>query len=158
MEDDVYMNRRFAYFKHKSLDQKENDMETIRNYLTKHFSYLMKNVFYVDMEKYKAGRSFFIYKKDAEIFRVILLRSVSQNQHDIIIRKWLEGKIRQDDYHAIVELCHRLFVLIENTNADSEVKNQWIEALSIALRIDLAYTMTEIEFTSYILIPVKSQL
>lgn len=144
------MNRRFAYRKHTSLDRKETDIDTIKNYLPKYFKYLMKNVFYVDMEKYKAKGargSFFIYKKDAEIFHVILFRSVSRNQHDLIIRRWLEGKIREDDYHAIVELAHRLFVLIENTKADSEVKNQWIEALSIALRVDFAYTMTEIEFT-----------
>lgn len=150
MEDDIFMNRRFAYRKHESLDQKETDIETISNYLPKHFRYLMQNVFYVDMKKYKAKGSrgsYFIYKKDAEIFRVILLKSVSQNQHDLIIRRWLEGKISKNDYHEIVELAHRLFVLIENTKADSEVKKQWIEALSIALQIDFAYTMVEIEFT-----------
>ena len=147
-EDDVIMGRRFAYRKHKSLDKKETDIETIRSYLSKYFSYLMKNVFYVDMKKYKAKGSrgsYFIYKKDAEIFRVILFRSVSQNKRDQIIRKWLEGKISEDDYHDIVELSHRLFVLIDNTDAEPAVKEQWIEALRIALGTDLAYTMTEVE-------------
>ena len=148
-KDDVFMGRRFAYRKHKSLDRKETDIETIRNYLPKYFSYLMKNVFYVDMRKYKAKGSrgsYFIYKKDAEIFRVILFRSVSQNKRDQIIRKWLEGKISEDDYHDIVELSHRLFVLIDSTDAEPAVKEQWIEALRIALGTDLAYTMTEVEF------------
>lgn len=148
-EDDVFMGRRFAYRKHESLDKKENDIEKINDYLPKYFNYLMKNVFYVDMEKYKAKGSrgsFFIYKKDAEIFRVILLRSVSQNKIDQIIRYWLEGKISVDDYHAIVELSHRLFVLIDSTDAEPAVKEQWIEALGIALRTDLAYTMTKVEF------------
>lgn len=147
-EDDVIMGRRFAYRKHKSLDKKETDIETIRSYLSKYFSYLMKNVFYVDMKKYKAKGSrgsYFIYKKDAEIFRVILFRSVSQNKRDQIIRKWLEGKISEDDYHDIVELSHRLFVLIDSTDAEPAVKEQWIEALRIALGTDLAYTMTEVE-------------
>lgn len=147
-EDDVIMGRRFAYRKHKSLDKKETDIETIRSYLSKYFSYLMKNVFYVDMKKYKAKGSrgsYFIYKKDAEIFRVILFRSVSQNKRDQIIRKWLEGKISEDDYHDIVELSHRLFVLIDNTDAEPAVKEQWIEAFRIALGTDLAYTMTEVE-------------
>ncbi len=133
------------------LDKWETVRETLKNYLSKHFRYLMKNVFSLDMKKYRAKGSkgsYYIYEKDAPIFYEILLRSISQNKHDLIIWQWLNGKIKNNDYYAIIELSDRLFPLIlNNEKAASEVKESWIEALRIVLRTDLAYTMTEVEFT-----------
>jgi hypothetical protein len=133
------------------LDKWETVRETLKNYLSKHFRYLMKNVFYLDMKNYRAKGSkgsYYIYEKDAPIFYEILLHSVSQNEHDLIIRQWLNGKIKYNDYYAITELSDRLFPLIlNNEKATSEVKESWIEVLSIVLRTDLAYTMMEVEFT-----------
>ncbi len=149
-EDDIIAFRKSAYRNFESDDKWETDAETLKNYLSKHFRFLMKNVFCLDIKNYKAQGakgSFFVYKKDALIFKEILLRSVSQNKHDLVIGRWLEGKIKDNDYHALVELSHRLFVLIDNIDAESEVKEQWIETLKIALQTDLAYTMTEVEFS-----------
>lgn len=150
-EDDFTVQRECAYRKYKSLDDMESDNEKVRRYLTKHFRYLMTNVFYQDMKKYKAKGSkgsFFIFRKDAAIVKEILLRSVSQNTNDIIIGRWLEGKIKDNDYEGIVELCDRLFYVITQVeDADSTVKSEWIEALRLALRTDMAYTMIEVEYT-----------
>lgn len=149
-EDDIIAFRMSAYRDFESDDKWETEVETLKNYLSKHFRFLMKNVFCLDIKNYKAQGSkgsYFVYKKDSLIFKEILLRSVSQNKHDLVIGRWLEGKIEDDDYHALVELSHRLFVIIDNTDAESEVKEQWSESLRIALRTDFAYTMTEVEFT-----------
>jgi len=127
------------------------DEDTMRRYLSKHFSYLMKNVFYIELKLFKAKGSkgsFYIYFKDSPIIKEILLRSVSDNKRDIIIRKWLDGKIEDYSYHEIVELSSRLFEIINRLDdVDPNVKEQWITALSYALRSDLAYTMIEVEFT-----------
>ena len=118
--------------------------ETMRRYLSKHFSYLMKNVFYINLElfKYKGSKgSFYIYSKDSPIIKEILLRSVSDNERDIIIRKWLDGKIEDYSYHEIVELSSRLSEIINSLDdVDPNVKKQWSMALSYALRSDFAYT------------------
>ena len=128
-----------------------NDNAKVKRKLTDHFRYLMRNVLYLDMEKYKAKGSkgsFFIFKKDAAIIKEILLRSVSQNLNDIIIGRWLEGKINDNDYEDIVELSGRLFYVINQVeDTDSAVKSEWIETLRLALRTDMAYAMTEVETT-----------
>lgn len=59
------------------------DEDTMRRYLSKHFSYLMKNVFYIELKLFKAKGSkgsFYIYSKDSPIIKEILLRSVSDNK------------------------------------------------------------------------------
>ena len=149
---DSLFNRDIPYIDEKDFNNKdEKGYERVRRYLTKHFSYLMKNVLYIDMNSIKAKGSkgsFFIYKKDAAIIKEILLRSVSQNEMDLIIGQWLDGKIKDNDYYSITELSSRLFGVIKlNKVAEPSVKEQWIETLRYALRTDLAYTMTEIECT-----------
>ena len=142
-----------AYRIYVSDDLIEDSNEKIRRYLTRHFSYLMKNVFYLDTKKYKAKGAkgtFFIYKRDYPIIKEILLRSVSQNEHDIIIGKWLNGKIKDNDYYEIVKLSERLFYVIRNIEEnESDITERWITALKLALRTDFAYTMIEVEFSIY---------
>lgn len=150
-EDDFTAQRECAYRKCDSLDDRENDNEKVRRYLTDHFRYLMKNVLYIDMNKYKAKGargSYYIYKKDAPIIKEILLRSVSHNLNDIIIGRWLEGKIEDDNYYDIIELSGRLFYVIRHVeDTDSSVKELWIETLKLALRTDMAYAMVEVTST-----------
>lgn len=149
-EYDIIDQRMCAYRIYESSNQMYNDNEKVKRYLTKHFSYLMKNVFYLDMNKFKAKGSkgsFFIYKRDAPVVKEILLRSVSQNEDDVIVSEWLDGKIRDNDYDKIVELSVRLFHVIEQLkNVELEIKRKWITALKLAIRTDLAYTMTEVQF------------
>ena len=149
---DSLFNRDIPYIDEEVFNNKdEKGYERVRRYLTKHFSYLMKNVLYIDMNSIKAKGSkgsFFIYQKDAAIIKEILLRSVSQNKMDMIIGQWLNGKIKYNDYERITELSSRLFGVIKlNEFAEPSAKEQWIETLRYALRTDLAYTMTEIEYT-----------
>lgn len=149
---DSLFERDIPYIKEESFNSKdEKGYERIRRYLSKHFSYLMRNVLYINMNSIKAedsNGSFFIYQKDAAIIKEILLRSVSQNEMDLIIGQWLDGKIRDNDYDSITELSSRLFgVINQNEVAEPSVKEQWIETLKYALRTDLAYTMTEIEYS-----------
>jgi hypothetical protein len=149
---DLLFSRDIPYINEESFNNKDGKgYERVRRYLTNHFSYLMKNVLYIDMRSIKAEGSkgsFFIYQKDASIIKEILLRSVSQNEMDLIIGQWLDGKIKDNDYDSITELSTRLFGVIKlNKVAEPSVKEQWIETLRYALRTDLAYTMTEIEYT-----------
>ena len=150
-EDDFTAQRECAYRLYDSLDDLENDNEKVRRYLTDHFRYLMKNVLYLDMNKYKAKGargSYYIFKKDASIIKEILLRSVSHNLNDIIISKWLEGKIDDDNYDDIIELSGRLFYVIRHVeDADSGVKELWIDTLKLALHTDMAYAMVEVSYT-----------
>ena len=63
-EDDFTAQRECAYRLYDSLDDLENDNEKVRRYLTDHFRYLMKNVLYLDMNKYNSlpmGGSFYNY-------------------------------------------------------------------------------------------------
>ncbi len=136
-------------------DEKENDLEKIRRYLTDYFNHLMKYSLCINITKLKKGRTYCIDEKDAPIIKEILLRACSQHECDQIIGKWLHGKIRRNSYREIVELSGRLIELINSINSiptdnDEEaehweaVKDQWITALKLALRSDLAYVMAEI--------------
>lgn len=63
------------------------DRERIKRYLTRNFSYLMNNVLYINMRRFRFRNTYFINYKDAPIIKGILLRSVSQHPRDIIISK-----------------------------------------------------------------------
>lgn len=125
----------------------DNFRSSLKRYLTKNFSYLMKNVLYVDLKQFEAKGSYFIYEKDAPIIISILIRSISHNEKDLIIGKWLKGKVADNSYYEINELSQRLFYIIKETPANEEIKEQWIEALKCALRSDMAYTIIEVEAT-----------
>lgn len=137
-------------------EQKENDLDKLRRYLTDYFNYLMKYELYIDLNKLKNGRTYYVNEKDAPIIKEILLRACSQHVRDRIIGKWLRGRIKNDSYWEIVELSERLAEVIDNidsmpndSNEDMESwkahKKQWITALRIVLRSGLAYFMTEVE-------------
>lgn len=145
-EEDALLNHTKAYRIYDSEDQKESDLIKLRRYLSSSFSYLMKNVFYLDLSRIRKKRTYYIPEKDYPVIKEILLRSVSQHEFDRIIGEWLNGKIRDDDYHAISDLSERLFSLIRNIDGiDAQTANQWITALQIALRSYMAYAMVEAE-------------
>ena len=150
LNDYPYIDTAYRQYDLENQMESINAPESLKRYLIKHFAYLMKNVFYLDMKKFKAKGakgSYFVYTKDSPIIKEILLRSVSQNEHDVIIGRWLEGKIKDDSYYELVELSERLFQLIQQTDTvKQDVKNQWITALKISLQTEFAYTMTEMEF------------
>lgn len=122
-----------------SEDQKETSVETLRRYLTTHFSYLMRYVLCVDPKRFKKGNSSFIYDTDYTIIKEILLRSISENDRDLIVGKWLKGKIPSDSYYEIVDLFNRLTELIHDTDSPSDVQKRWITAFSLVLHPDRAY-------------------
>ena len=114
--------------------------ETLKRYLTNNFSYLMKNVLYIDMKQLEAeGQygSFLIDENDAPIIKEILMRSISQNEKDLIIGKWLKGKVEDTSYSEIYQLSQRLVYVIKTIPTYDEIKEQWIQALRYALRSDI---------------------
>lgn len=130
-----------------SEDELENDLEKIRRYLTRHFRYLMRNVLCCDLKHFKSQRSYRVPSPDYTIILRILQCSVSQNERDRCIGRWLNGKLSMNSYHEVIELCDRLFEIIADANANDEVRERWIATLKIALDYNYAYTMTEMEYT-----------
>ena len=125
----------------ENLDKK---LESVAIYLRRHFRYLMQNVFYIDMKSMKSGRTYCIDEVDRPIIQEILLRSVSMNIQDDIIARWLDGKISDDSYSEIEQLSDRLFYLIYQVQESDEItKDRWTSTLKLALRSDMAHTMTE---------------
>lgn len=146
-EDEALIGQDEAYRIFESDDKKDTTLETIRNYLGKHFAYLMQYVFYLNLKQFRMGKTYAIPEQDVPIVKEILLRSVSQHEFDLIIGKWLKGEIADNAYSEIVELSNRLFHLINNIDGvEPERKKRWITALRIALRYDLAYAITETEY------------
>ncbi len=110
--NDIDGQRDTAYSKSVGIDGFE---QYIKRRLTDNFAFLMRNVFYLNLEKFKCkgGKgTFFIDRKDVPVIREILLRSVSDNDNDLIIGRWLKGKVSDHDYYAITELGNRLFDVI----------------------------------------------
>ncbi len=144
----IYPSRKEIDDDPKASEKKDKDLEKVRRYLTDRFSYLMRFVFCLDLRKYRENGSYAVPAQDAPVIKEILLRSVSEHDFDLIIGKWLKGQIADNAYGEIVELSKRLFHLIRNiNNVEPERKERWITALRIALRTDLAYTVTEAMFT-----------
>ena len=146
-EDEALFRQEKAFRIFKSDDEMETDLETTRKYLTMHFAYLMKNVFCLDLKLFRMGKTFAVPEQDVPIVKEILLRSVSQHDFDLIIGRWLKGKIKDDSYADIYELSKRLFHLIRSIpDVEQERKDRWITALRMALRSDLAYAVSEAEY------------
>lgn len=147
-EEETLLLQDEAYRIFKSDDKMETDLETTHTYLTKHFAYLMKNVFYLDPRLFRRGRTYAVPEQDVPIVKELLLRSVSQHDFDLIIGRWLKGKIMDNSYGEIYQLSVRLFHLICSIpDVEQEQKDRWITALRIALRSDLAYAVSEAELT-----------
>ena len=136
-----------AYYIFESEDQKETRLETLRSYLSAHFLYLLKDVFYLEMKKFKKRRTYFVSETDYPIIKEILLRSISQKEQDLIIGKWLNGQVADNSYYELSELSERLYEIISHlTNTPCEVKERWMTALRLALRTELANAIIESEF------------
>ena len=127
----------------------EEELEGLQRKLKKHFRYLMRNVLCQNMGSFKekgARGTYFVYTKDVPVIETILLHSVSENQSDLIIGRWLDGKIADSSYHEIYDLYQRLYVLIHDLETvDDALKQQWIQTFELALRVDFAEVMVSFE-------------
>lgn len=139
-----------AYRKKDTRTDCENDLEKVRRYLTDYFKYLMQNVLCLDMKLFRSGNTYSVNEKDAPIIKEILLRACSHHEKDLIIRKWLSGKIRERSYDEIVLLSSRLGKVISDLprdTCDPDTAARWIQALRLSLRTDLAHAMVDMEFS-----------
>lgn len=147
---DALFDQDKAYRQKDTQTDCENDLEKIRRYLTDYFKYLMQNVLCLDMKLFRSGNTYSVNEKDAPIIKEILLRACSHHEKDLIIGKWLSGKIRERSYDEIVLLNNRLVEVINDLphdTCDPDTAERWKEALRLALRTDLARAMDEMEFS-----------
>ena len=145
-EEEYLFLREEAFQKYESDDEKETALESMQRYLNKNFKYLLRNIFYLDLEQFRIKRKYYIDEANAPVLKEILLRSVSHHERDLIVGCWLKGQVADDSYNDLVELSNRLYEVIDNLEGVSKaVRERWISALKLALRTDLANALVEME-------------
>lgn len=126
----------------------EVDIESKYKLLRNKYKALMTKIIFRDISLYKQHGNNMIPAVDAPIIRNLLIHSISDNDEDVDIVKWFNGKIDLSKPENSIRLFDKVKVIIkepyENHETNIVTTTEWLDTISASINYNTAHNTLRI--------------